>query len=109
MREHLEFIFKHFGYKKQLKKLNEECYELIEAVNDYEEQKRVYDVNNPDLYCDIEAKHIAEEIVDVTILIKEIMYTYGITENDLMYIEKEKIYRTLERIENGYYEKEGNK
>ena len=30
-------IMEHFGYRNQMKKLNEECYELLEAIDNYED------------------------------------------------------------------------
>lgn len=88
MKEKLLKIINHFGIRNQLKKLNEECYELIEAVNYYE------------------LKEIIEEVADVQVLLNEIKAYYGISNEIEEKVMLYKIDRTLERIESGYYEVE---
>lgn len=88
MKEKLLKIINHFGIRNQLKKLNEECYELIEAVNYYE------------------LKEIIEEVADVQVLLNEIKAYYDISDEIEEKVMLYKIDRTLERIESGYYKKE---
>lgn len=96
-------IIKHFGFKNQLKKLNEECYELIEAVNDYENQKAVCLEFCSELHCNKQREQIIEEMSDVLFLINQFKSLYEITDDDLVPIMEFKRNRTLERIETKYY------
>ena len=96
-------ILTHFGFRNQLKKLNEECYELIEAVNDYEQQKAVCLEFCNELHCDKQREHIIEEIADVLFLINQFKALYEITDDDLVPVMEFKRNRTLERIETKYY------
>lgn len=79
-------IILHFGYKNQLKKLNEECYELIEAILE----------NN--------REHITEEIADVQVLLNQFKELWEIYDDEIVKVMEYKTNRTLERIESGYYE-----
>lgn len=48
---------------------------------------------------------IIEELADVFNLINQIQLYYGIDDDEINYYIKEKIERTLKRIETGYYDK----
>jgi NTP pyrophosphatase (non-canonical NTP hydrolase) len=89
----LKTIADHFGEEKQQKKLIEEIGELLQALikfdtNDNHENKL----------------HLAEEIGDVENCLDQIKYLitgdYTVQE-----VKKQKIQRTLERIESRYYKK----
>jgi NTP pyrophosphatase (non-canonical NTP hydrolase) len=86
-------IIDHFGVENQQRKLQEEVFELQQEITIYQQG------NNG------RTKEIAEELIDVMILLKQFCYYYGLPEWNLQEIEKHKIERTLERIESGYYEK----
>ena len=86
MNDKLFKIFSHFGLRKQLKKLSEECYELIEAMLDNDKE------------------HIIEEIADVQVLLNQFKELYKIYDDEIVEIMEHKIDRTLDRIEEGYYE-----
>ena len=88
-------IINHFGLRNQLKKLNEECYELIEAITDYEDD---YARNGT-------KENIIEEMADVMVLLRQFQGHYNITDIDIAFKMLYKTNRTIERIENGYYEK----
>lgn len=79
-------ILTHFGIKNQLRKFNEESYELIEAI--YQNDRKL----------------IIEEMGDVLFLINQFKALYEITDDDLVPIMEFKRNRTLERIETKYYE-----
>lgn len=81
-----------FGVKNQLKKFNEECYEFIEAVNDY----RIEETSN-NLY------HLTEEMADVLVLLKQFQIKYRITNDQLNSFIDSKINRTIRRIKENYY------
>ena len=101
MEKDLLKIIEHFGVNNQQRKLQEEVFELNEAIMEYR-----YDENK--IYLEVEKclkGHIAEEMVDVMILVKQFYYYYQFDEDTMLKIEENKINRTLERIESGYYEK----
>lgn len=79
-------ILTHFGIKNQLRKFNEESYELIEAI--YQNDRKL----------------IIEEMGDVLFLINQFKALYEITDDDLVPVMEFKRNRTLERIETKYYE-----
>ena len=87
MNDKLFKIFSHFGYRKQLRKFNEECYELTEAMLDNDKE------------------HIKEEIADVQVLLNQFKELYEIYDDEIVEIMEHKIDRTLERIKAGYYDK----
>ncbi len=84
-------IINHFGVNNQQRKLQEEVFELQEAITKYE--------NGSGPILDIE-----EELVDVVILIHQFMEYYNLDSLNMMVRDKVKVERTLERIESGYYE-----
>ena len=102
MKEELLKIIEHFGVRKQLKKFNEECYELEEAILDYQTEIAYFDEDAVTLSI---KRHIAEEIADCLVLINQFIEYYKIDNNDVAKIMQEKTNRTLDRIESGYYEK----
>ena len=83
----LKKIIVNFGEENQMKKLLEECNELIFAYKDNTE------------------KEIFEEAVDVLIMIKQIFLIFGKSKKDVQNQIDYKINRTLKRIKTGYYEK----
>ena len=105
MKPYLDII-NHFGYRNQMKKLNEETYELLEAVDNYEDASMEFN-NNEDYYSVEEMKvfrdHIVEEMGDVLILLTEFIGRYDIEKHELDKWMDCKLERTLDRIESGYY------
>jgi len=89
-------IANHFGEKTQLDKTKEELVELEDAITDY--------TRDPLPFTHKNIQHIAEEMADVHIMLEQVAYLLGIKDSDLNEIIIEKIARTLERIESGYYE-----
>ena len=77
-----------YGLKTELRKLNEECYELIEAIREYEE---VYSKHNYKQY-------IIGEIADVQVLLNQFKLYYGIADREVKEVMIEKIDRQMERI-----------
>lgn len=90
MKDKLLKIINHYGVMKQLKYIHSEYFELDEAIIRY------YDME--DLGFDLE--HIAEEIADVMVMLKQFQYYFDITDERIEKIMNEKIDRQLERIEN---------
>lgn len=95
MQDKLLQIINHYGLDKQLKYIHSEYFELDEAIISFEDDGETY-------YPEVEEghkKHIAEEIADVMVMLKQLQYYYEIGDGyieDIMYY---KINRQLERIE----------
>ena len=100
MEEKLLQIINHYGIRNQQRKLNEESYELIEAINVYEEQKVVCELCCKRLHVDKEKEHITEELADVCVMLCQFKEYYQIDGNDILRIMNEKIDRQLGRLEN---------
>ena len=84
---------------KQLKYIHSEYFELDEAILDY--QKSGWDFTDEDCK-DIEKEyrtHIAEELADIQVMLKQFQYYYDITDEEVENIMKQKIERQLKRIE----------
>lgn len=105
MKPYLDII-NHFGYRNQMKKLNEETYELLEAIDNYEDASMEFN-NNEDYYSVEEMKifrnHIVEEMGDVLTLLTEFIGKYDIEKYELDKWMDYKLERTLDRIDSGYY------
>ena len=99
MKEDLLKIIKHYGIIPQLKYIHSEYFELDESILDYE--KSGWDFS--DESCeDIERDyryHIAEEISDIMVMLKQFQYYFGIEDKQIEDIMKFKIERQLKRIE----------
>ena len=102
MKEDLLKIIKHYGVNNQQKKLNEEVFELQEAIYQYKAQKEACEFAGcKKLHVDSCKEHIAEEIADVLNLIEQFMYYYDIDFNkEVLEIKHQKVARQLERIKN---------
>lgn len=87
MEDKLIKIINNYGVANQVKKFNEECFELEEAIIQYE---------NTDT---INKKHIAEEIADVMVMLEQFKNYYGISSEEITRIFWSKVYRQLDRIE----------
>lgn len=98
MQKDLLKIINHYGVMKQLKYFQSEVFELNEAII-----TREIDYNSLDAtekIIEIDKQHIAEEIADVFMMLKQFQYYYGIGVNDIEKVVDYKIKRQLERIEN---------
>lgn len=90
MKEDLLKIINHYRIMHQCKKLNEECYELLEAINNYEWYK--------DKYGRCDTKSIEEEFADVMVLLTQIKYYYELDSERIKNIMKQKVDRQLDRM-----------
>lgn len=97
MEDKLLKIINNYGVLNQVRQFNEECYELTEAIFDYEYTGIA---NNEKLI-----EHIAEEIADVMVMLSQFKEYYHIDGNKILKIMNEKIDRQLERMR---WEDEGN-
>ena len=99
MNNDLKMIAEHFGPRKQLAKMIEECSELIEAVNVYHDDL-VLDSNPLD--ASIHRLHVVEEMADVQILIDQLTHLLY-AKDELKQMREFKIERTKQRMKDGYY------
>ena len=99
MKTDLLKIISHYGVNAQQRKLAEEVFELQEAITTHELKNSVsYEIPLTEL---IDAReHIAEEIADVTVMLKQFQYHYGIENEFILALIKGKVDRQLERIKN---------
>lgn len=90
MNDKLKKIINTYGVTNQLKYFQSEVYELTEAI--LCEELTTYTLK------DIE--HIAEEIADVMVMLKQFQLYYCIKDEEIEEIMKFKIDRQIERIKN---------
>ena len=96
MKDDLLKIISFYGVIPQLKYFQSEIFELNQSIIDYQ-YVEVYK-NSPAEKAGKE--HIAEEIADCTVMLKQFQYYYGIEDKEIEEVMKYKIDRQLERIEN---------
>ncbi len=95
MKEKLLEIINHYGLMKQLKYIHSEYFELDESMINYLDDECNY-------YSQVEeshVRHIAEEIADVMVMLKQFQYNHEITDEQIEDIMNYKIDRQLKRIE----------
>ena len=108
MRDRYLSIMDYFGVRKQMKKLNEECYELVEAIDNYEdylafgygEKKDEISASTETIFRDA----VVEEMGDLLNVCTQFILKYNITQDELDLTMNFKLERTEEGIEEGYYE-----
>ena len=83
-------IINHFGINNQQRKLQEEVFELQEAITKFE--TGVGDI-----------KEVEEELVDVSLILSQFLEYYEVDDIGFSLLCQLKKERTLERIESGYY------
>lgn len=93
MKNKLLQIIEHYGLDKQLKYIHSEYFELDQAIIDY---KNLKDFNISDK--EYLKKHIAEEIADVMVMLKQFQYLFEISNEEILNIMCKKIDRQLERM-----------
>jgi len=100
-------IMNYFGYRNQMKKLNEECYEFLEAVDNYEDLlMMIKDIPEKDRL--VARDFVIEEIADMFIIITQFIAKYEIEKYEVDKFINYKLDRTIMRIEDGTYDKEKN-
>ena len=98
MKEDLLKIINTYGVMPQLKYFQSEVFELNEAIIDAEHNRYIGIVREP---CESCIKHITEEIADVMVMLKQFQHYYGISDEEIEEVMKQKIERQLKRIEEG--------
>lgn len=94
MKQKLLEIIRHYGYRHQLKKLNEEVFELIEAIRDYNT-----------VFKNVSKEHVEEEFADVMVLLMQLEYYFELNDRNIAEIMQQKINRQLERMKEESEEK----
>lgn len=96
MEDKLVEIVNYYGINKQLKYIHSEYYELDEAILECEHSYHYSPTQLGRTY----KNHIAEEIADVMVMLKQFQYYYDISDEQIKKITREKVERQLERIKN---------
>lgn len=96
-------IIEYFGVHNQMKKLNEECFEFLEAVDNYEDELTFHltDKVGENMLRD----HVIEEMGDILTILTQFIEKYEILQEELDPYMDFKLQRTLDRINSKYYEK----
>ena len=98
MKEDLLKIINHYGTENQKRKFLEESGELLEAITIHELNKSIeYEIPLTEIIGTKE--HIAEELSDCFVMLKQFQYYYGIPDEEIERIMKYKIDRQLKRID----------
>lgn len=102
MKSYLDVI-EYFGVRNQMKKLNEECFEFLEAVDNYEDELAFHltDRVGENMLRD----HVVEEMGDILTILTQFIEKYEISQEELDPYMDFKLQRTLDRINSKYYEK----
>ena len=96
-------IIEYFGVRNQMRKLNEECFEFLEAVDNYEDELAFH--LGGTVYENTCKEHVIEEMSDILVLLTEFFAKYNIKQEDLNPFMDYKLNRTLERIKSKFYDK----
>ncbi len=105
MEEKLLKIINHYGVNNQQRKLQEEVFELQEAIYDYEntyyepytdsiEERSVSEEEQKEPL----REHIAEELADVMVLLEQFKLYYDISSEEITNIFWSKVNRQLDRM-----------
>lgn len=97
MEEKLKQIINHYGVMSQLKYIHSEYFELDEAIMRYRDDFYYMQEEN---ILEHDKEHIAEEIADIMVMLKQFQYYYGIEDEQIQNIMNFKIDRQLDRINN---------
>ena len=99
MKEELLKIINHYGVMPQLKYFQSEVFELNEAIIQ-KEYPAISKNSKPKDLESYETRHIAEEIADVCVMLREFMEYYDISQDEISVLMEYKINRQIERIAN---------
>lgn len=98
MKDDLLKIVNNYGINNQQRKFWEESGELSEAITTHE-LKKSFEYEIPLTEIIGTKKHIAEELSDCFVMLKQFQYYYDIEDSEIEKIMEEKINRQLRRIE----------
>lgn len=89
---------KYYGYEAQSSQLIEESAELIQAINKYRRASISLGMPVDESKKERALDNLKEEIVDVEIMLEQIKYLLGLSNEELAAIKVYKVNRTMERI-----------
>ena len=96
MKDKEKQIINHYGVLPQLKYMQTEMFEFIEAIIEREIHwnfdTEIQDIKSLD-------KHIEEEYADLTMMLEQFKEYYHLDEDNIQRIKEQKIERQLKRIE----------
>ena len=95
MKEDLLKIINYYGIMEQLKYFQSEVFELNEAIIDYK-YVEAYKGSPSEKY---QKEHIAEEIADVRVMLRQFQEYYDIPFEEIENIMNYKVQRQIQRIE----------
>lgn len=98
MKENLLKIINHYGLMKQLKYIHSEYFELDEAILNYENYEDLVDIEEGTKNS--LKNDIIGEIADIMVMLRQIQYHYGISDEDIEAVMNYKVGRQLDRIRN---------
>lgn len=99
MKENLLYIINNYGVNNQQRKLQEEVFELQEAITTHELKSSVeYEIPLTEIIGTKE--HLEEEFADVCVILEQFKAYYNLDNDKIVDIMYKKIDRTLERIKN---------
>lgn len=101
MREDLLKIINYYGVNHQQKKLNEEAYELNEAIMIMQMKKWDLESGSPEVVESVLNDlrlHIAEEMADVCVMLHQFKEYYDIKPFEIYNVMEQKIKRQIERM-----------
>lgn len=93
MKNNLLKIIEHYGINNQLRKFNEESFELQEAIINHG-----WTIMSFEELSEKTKEHIAEEIADCYVILEQFRHYYGISDEEIEKVMKYKIERQLDRI-----------
>ena len=100
MKDKLLEIINYYGIMEQLKYIHSEYFELDEAIMNYQNSGWDFDYEDTQELERKYATHIAEEIADIMVMLRQIQYYYEIEDKEVKDKMEYKINRQLERINN---------
>ena len=89
-----------------MKKLNEECFEFLEAVDNYEDFLIMLKKDEHSGELKLARDFVIEEMADILLLLTQFIARYDIKKEEVDEYMDLKLERTLERIKDGYYKEE---
>lgn len=99
MKQDLLKIINTYGVIPQLKYFQSEVFEFNESIIIYENERPYCDDIADKDFIKMLKNHIAEEISDVMVMLKQFQYYYGIEDEQIEEVMKYKIDRQLKRME----------
>ena len=97
MQKKLKRIIDNYGVNNQLRKFNEETFELNEAIIKKEIEYCFCETTKK--MDEYNTNHIAEEIADCYVMLEQFKLYYGISDEEIKKLMDYKIDRQIDRIE----------